>query len=225
MARRKQHGRRAWLGKAIHNTVTRQQRYREGKERGQNTLFKDTPQRTCSSQASPPPFYNVPIMPSMALPKASPSCTCSIIESTIREPSQLMQCRHVVFWVTFQIQAIAAVNRNRALSVPFVCTKDCRGPCRCFPYPQAWKIGKISFQINWLWLRFICLNSGSQYRFEPKILRISALSGASQTSSVELLFGSTIALAIIRNTSQHNHVIFAVVIRESHPFPSDAFPL
>lgn len=43
MARQKQHGRRAWLGKAIHNTVTRQQRYREGKERGQNTLFKDTP--------------------------------------------------------------------------------------------------------------------------------------------------------------------------------------
>lgn len=43
MVRQKQHGRRAWLAKAIHNTVTRQQRYREGKKRGQNTLFKDTP--------------------------------------------------------------------------------------------------------------------------------------------------------------------------------------
>lgn len=43
MTRQKQHGRRAWLGKAIHNTVSRQQRHREGKERGQNTLSKDTP--------------------------------------------------------------------------------------------------------------------------------------------------------------------------------------
>lgn len=179
MARQKQHGRRAWLGKAIHNTVTRRQRYREGKERGPNTLFKDTPPKDSLLSGLTSSFYNVPIMPSMALPKASSSWTCSMIVSTIGEPSQFMQGRHVGFWVTLQIQAIAAVNRNRTLFVPFVCTKDCRGPCRCFPYPQAWKIWKISFQINWLWLRFICLSSGSQYRFEPKILRISALSGAS----------------------------------------------
>lgn len=151
MARQKQHqhGRRAWLGKAIHNTVTRQQRYREGKERGQNTLFKDTPPKDPLLSGLTSSFLQCPNNATyVALPKASPSCTCSIIGSTIRQPSQLMQCSHVGFWVTFQIQAIAAVNRNRALSVPFVCTKDCRGPCRCFPYPQAWKIGKISFQIN-----------------------------------------------------------------------------
>lgn len=140
MARQKQHGRRAWLEKAIHNTITRWQRYREGKERGPNTLFKDTPTKDPLLSGLTRSFLQCPNNAIYGSTKGF--IILDLLNDWTHHRGTKSAHAGQTRWLLGDISdpSHCSVNRNRALFVPFVCTKDCRGPCRCFPYPQAWKI-------------------------------------------------------------------------------------
>lgn len=228
MERQKQYGRRAWLGKAIHNTITRWQRYREGKERGPNTLFKDTPPKDPLLSGLTHSFLQCPNNAIYGSTKGF--IILDLLNDWIHHRGTKSAHAGQTRWLLGDISDPSLCSGEQIWS-PFCALCLYQGllrPVQMFPLSSSLEDLKdlISDKLALASIHLPELGQSIQIwtkDFENLCFIWSVLNFQCGTITWFETNCSTIALAIIKNTSQHNQVSFAGVIRESHPFPSGAF--